>query len=309
LNYGIFYYDTLDFEKAIVQYQRAENIFTNLGNKYGQGISLLNLGESYLRICEYQDSIDSLNEAIAIFQRLNSKEEEAEAIFLIGQFYYQLGDKRQLNALVEKFKKFIEKNNSVQKHRNNLNLLIQFNLYLNEKYKEITKGIDDIIKSYSERNDRENNYNFAKGIFVYSTALIKLEKFENALEKLSNENFLKLCSNNLILQAERYYLLGIISEKIKKKNLELPLYYFNKVYKIIENQSITELSWTINFTLAEFYFERGNINKAKNYVRMAESLLNHITNKITNDQLKSIYLKENQRRHAIEVLNQYKKQL
>lgn len=309
LNYGVFYYDNQDFEKAIEQYQRAENIFTSLGNKYDRGLSLLNLGESYLRICEYQDAIDSLIEARSIFQKLNDKEEEAEIIFLMGQFYYQIGDSRQLNALVEKFGRFIEKNNLVEKHTNNLKLLSQFNHFLSNKFEDVVKNIDEIIANYSQQNDRENNYYFTKAVIFNSITLIKLNNFESAFQLLYNKKFIELCNTNLIIQAERLYLLGIISQNFKHEELNPPIEYFNKSFEIVVEQSITELSWSINYSLAKFYFDRGNIGKAKNHVFMGKSILNHIKNNITNEQLRQIYISTYDRKNALESMENYSKEI
>src|SRR5690606_25720159 len=45
LNYGIYYYDKLDFETAIEQYTRANHILSSLGDKNGEGLVQVNLGE------------------------------------------------------------------------------------------------------------------------------------------------------------------------------------------------------------------------------------------------------------------------
>ncbi|MBU2492035.1 MAG: serine/threonine-protein kinase [Bacteroidetes bacterium] len=305
LNYGVFYYDDLEFEKAIVQYQRAENIFTSLGNKYGRGLALSNLGESYLRICEYQHSNDTLIESRIIFKNLKNKEEEAEVIFLLGQFYFQIGDVRQLNTLVEKFDKFYEKNSLIKKHKNNLDFLRQMNLFLNKDYSKVINEMHNVLKNYSSQNDRENNYYYSNGVLILAKALIEVKDFDKAVFHLNGKNFLEFCNFNKLLQAERLYLLSIISAKERRSELESEIDYLEKAYEIIENQSLSELSWKINFSIAMFYFERGNIKKAENYVDLAKSIISYISDSITSLQIKSVYLEENNRKYALETLTRY----
>ena len=59
------YITTIDWtlKMQFIQYSRAYDIYFSLGNYFGEGLALYNLGETYLLICEYQKCRDSLEKA------------------------------------------------------------------------------------------------------------------------------------------------------------------------------------------------------------------------------------------------------
>ena len=98
-NYGIYYYNRLDFDNAIHQYSRAYDIYFSLGNYFGEGLALYNLGETYLLICEYQKCRDSLEKSKLIFERIKDFEEIVEVFFILGKLYFSIGDIKKLDEL------------------------------------------------------------------------------------------------------------------------------------------------------------------------------------------------------------------
>lgn len=81
---------------------------------------------------------------------------------------------------------------------------------------------------------------------------------------------IKIKDNNL-LSAYRYYLLGKIA-KAKPEIENIPaIKNFEKAFEIIENESVTELTWKILFEITNLYWERGNINKSKSLAFMLMS--------------------------------------
>ena len=84
----VYYYNNSNFDKAINQYIRAYNIFMSLGDQNDIGFVLINLGEVYLSICEYQNCYNSLNTARTIFKKFNNSDLEGEVLFLLGKFYF-----------------------------------------------------------------------------------------------------------------------------------------------------------------------------------------------------------------------------
>ncbi|HSL88119.1 MAG TPA: protein kinase, partial [Ignavibacteriaceae bacterium] len=104
MNYGIYFWHKLNFEKALRFIGRSDNIFSSLGNVNYQAVVLTNLGEIYLIICEYQKSFECLNNAVNIFRRLDNYEEQANALFDIGKLSYQLNDIELLKNTINDYK-------------------------------------------------------------------------------------------------------------------------------------------------------------------------------------------------------------
>ncbi len=83
----------------------------------------------------------------------------------------------------------------------------------------------------------------------------------------------------------------------------LLLEYFEKAFEIIENESITELTWKILFEITNLYWERGNINKSKKPRIYAYELINLIGENISNSKIRSAYFNHPERKKALEKLN------
>ncbi len=123
LNYGVYYYDNLEFEKSVKQYERSLDIFSSLGNKNGQILVLNNLGEVNLIMSNYQESFNALTQARIICKQLNNPEEEAAVLFTFGKFYNSLGDLNSLKKIITEYEKILNENNLPERHKNTLQYL------------------------------------------------------------------------------------------------------------------------------------------------------------------------------------------
>ena len=77
---------------------------------------------------------------------------------------------------------------------------------------------------------------------------------------------------------------------------------YNKSFNLIKDENITELTWKILIELAEYYSNRGNYNKAKDYILYTKSVISYIAEKIENIELRKIYLNSEERKKAIKRL-------
>jgi len=301
LKYGLYYFNNQDYGKAIEQYQRAENIFSSLGNIPGRGFTLLKIGEIYLNICEYDLALKNLELAKNILDNYD-KEKNAEVIFLLGQFYFYMSDTENLTNIVNLYEKSFPQNDFVDKYKNNLAYLKILLSFCQEKYSDVIQEIDAVIKYYKNYTDQESFLYFAKSNILLIKSLINQKNYNPAKTLLSEASFLKMCDSNLMLRAEREYLLGLISEKNGETKLKPENEYYTKALKLIENQVILELTWEINYALAIFYFERGNYKKFSEYSLVTKSLINFISSKISSKLLRKKYLNSFSRKSIIKTL-------
>jgi len=298
INNGTYYFDELEFEKAIEYYKRAHNIFLSLGGKVNEGIALSNLGEVYFTICEYQNSFEVLAEAKILFEKLDNIEELIPVLVLLCRFYFTIGDYKQIEPLYESATSLIGNSQLDNKYTNEL-LLIK-NLMLIAEEKEIkVSDLETIRDNYLEKEDFKNYVTVNTILLNY---LIKLELFGKAIEELNNNSFIEVSKQNNIFEANREYLYGIISSIHVTDDTLLPIEHFEKAYELLSDESIVELTWKVLFALFETYNERGNFNKAKNFIIYARDLIYLIAENIETTQFKTAYLQKEERRTAIEIL-------
>ena len=135
--------------------------------------------------------------------------------------------------------------------------------------------------------------------------MLKEEKYTSAIETITEEQFEKLCNKNKLIFAEREFILGLIASKNNDLEVLPSIEHYEKAFKTLENASITELTWKVTFKIAEYYFNRGNLHKAKEFIVYSKSLIEFISKKIDNTKIRIAYLSINERKNAIEQLEKF----
>jgi hypothetical protein len=300
LSYGVFYQDNFDFEKAKESWLRSEKIFTALGNQDKIGITLSNLGEVYLQTCDYQNAFDSLNKSLTLFSELKSKEEALSVLYILGKLWFTIGESDELKKIINQYEYYLvtEENNSEKNNLifNYLNLLLKINANESFNLKSDLSLILEKAKSISETNL------YVESIILSVEKLITLLKYDEAIVYLADKDFNKFIQQNVIFKAQSEFLFGKIAYHTQNENLKSPIEYFERAYNLIEDESISELTWKILFTIAETYWERGNFHKAKKPRHYAYELINMIGENITNSKIRSAYFNHPERKKALEKL-------
>ena len=155
-----------------------------------------------------------------------------------------------------------------------------------------------IIKNQYKELDDKINYFFASTHLIKH--LIKLDYYDEAALELKDDSFSALCSENKLYNAEKNYMLAILS--INKNSFGNPIDYLMEAFKYINESSITELSWKVLFKLAEIYFERGNYSKSEEFNSFAISVMNFIFNNINNENIKSFLMESSERKEVYQNL-------
>lgn len=306
LSYGIYFFEKLQFDQAIEYQKRAQNIFSSFGDKNGLGLVLANLGEIFMETCDYQDAYDVLEEANFIFKQLSNIEEEAQVTFMLGKLFFTLGHIPKLLNCIKYYQRIIENNKLSEKHSLNLSFLKNLALLYQNNIFDNKNGFIDIRDQFLYFEDRPN-YIYS-GIIIIET-LIKSEKFQEALNELKDESFENICGENKFFQAYLYYLYGDLAQNWNNKTLEPAIEYYQKSYKIISEEHISELSWKIVSSIAVNYVSRGNYKKASEYIYSAKYLIEMIAENIKDVELKEAYLNEKQRMATLEKLQNFEKKL
>ena len=296
LNFGIYYLDICDYEKAKKYYLDAESLFKTLGDKNNLGITFVNLGEVYLVLCEYEKAIDSLENAAEIFEALGNKVEQAEAVFLLGKLFYSLGDINNLNQVIQKYSGF-----SLNLEKSDFNFS-----YLKLLYDQLNGNNSDIEERLFVLRDKSQTYSDS---FLYCELQVKIieqligsNQFEKANKELSVDNFVQICEGHTYYNAYKYYLAGKAALLSKDEN-EMPFMdYYTKALDLINEISITELTWKILFDLYMVYSERGIVSRTNEFRNYAMQTIYYIADQFKSEKLKNIFLRKPERQYALNIL-------
>ncbi len=270
LNSGIFNYEHSNYEKAIDIYKRAGEIFKGLGNKYSFGLVNTNLSETYLEMCEYQSAYDSLKTAKKIFAELNNNEELLEVHLMECKLFVLVQNKESLQQSINQIKKLQPINSERGK--------LLFDFYskylakLNLEPFDLEK-VNIIKKKLALNNDRL----IATEIqFLLAEEYFKKDEYGIVVSLLHSKSLTDICEFNEKYEANRLFILSKIPTKYQSDLTLTKNFLLQKSYAILQNNSISELTLFVLCDLSEFYYERGNSTKAKEYAKIAQAILDYI---------------------------------
>jgi serine/threonine protein kinase/tetratricopeptide (TPR) repeat protein len=296
LNFGIYHFNKQDFDSATQSYKKAALLFNTLGDRIGLARSESNLGEVYLFICEYQNAMDVLNNALETFQELQNTLEESETLFLIGKLCFRTGDYTKLLEIITRLNKLSELSDSTERMKLHLKFLQSIHQLEVHNKIEFDKLIK-ITENYLIQAERVNYFD-AVTILIYNL-LIKNET-EKVSDLLFHKDFIETCDANVYMKAERLYLIGKYVSANPSDSLETPVHYFNEALDLMSELNVNETTSKIIFELSNYYFERGNILKAKEFAVYGKSLINFFSEKFREIRMQDIYSNSSYRKSAWE---------
>ena len=300
MNFGIYYYDLCSHERAMDLYKKAEAIFITTGNKNGEALGLVNQAESLFLCCEYSKSLTALKKAKYIFASTNNFGEEASCLFILAKSYLLLGAKEEAQNYLLKYKSFISDHKLGQIHELQLNFIETLGfLYLPEEYdSDYLKMLETISEKLYAVEDMEN---FRLSVFLLVKKTIAKNKYTETKRLLESKR--SVWESNIINKSSELYLRGLAENGMNEPYQE----YLIKAYDLIKEQSITELTWMILFSITESYFERGIMHKAEEYASITKKLILYIAENIDDEILRISYLAQPERRTVLQKINIFEK--
>jgi tetratricopeptide (TPR) repeat protein len=171
----------------------------------------------------------------------------------------------------------------------------------------VLSKLEKILNEYLKQ---EEDSNYFSALILRVKILIHMGKYQNGLEELNSEGFINRCKKNPYFEGERLYFIGIISSSASGiEGLKPAIEYFLKAYDIIKDLFVTELTWRVLFALTINYAERGNSNRAKTFLIYTKSVLDYISDKISDPRLKLLYSDQPERHTALATINKLTEKL
>lgn len=300
INYGIFFQDKNLFELAIENWNKAKAIFGVLGFTNEMTLAISNMGEVNLQTCDFQNAFDNLTRSEELFSQLKNRDGQLNALFVLGRFWFVIGEIVELENTLNQYEYFLMIDEMKTEKNDFYFRYLKFLLLVNDgTYSDIKIAVSSIMETSSRISENEL---YVDSILLTVERLLTLDKYDDAFSLLNDTDFIKFSEQNIFFKAQREYLLGKIAYFKQSENLKSPIEYFENAYNLIEDESISELTWKILFTIAETYWERGNFHKAKKPSYYAYELINMIGENISNRKIRAVYFNHPERKKALEKL-------
>lgn len=293
-NFGVLNFVLLEYEKAEIHYRRSLSLYKNVGKLESIIWLLYNFAEVSAYGCRYENAIRYCKQGIDYSNRFSVMSELKELYFLLLFIYYSVGSIKSINILEDEIKKYRNENLDFSDFHDAA-------LLLKDALSNYQSSNPDIFKILIDKFIKESNkdkYLFI--LYLYLEKLIKNKDFDEALNIINSEEYNDSIRDNILHTGYKNYYLGIIyrNQGINGEALK----YLDSAFELIENKSITELSWRVMFALAESYWERGDINRAGELVSSTKLLLHHIYDQIKTPRFKKVYFNHPLRKPAVEQL-------
>ena len=301
MNLGIYHFEQLNIKKSIDLYNRAFSIFQSIGDVQNQGIIKSNLGENYIFISEYQKANEELQLSRSILSDSQNENEYLSTLFLIGQLNLIIGNSNEVEKIINRFAQIQDQESISDENKNNFRFL-KLLFTLDEQ------NADDVIKELNETKkvflSNEDTFHYFQAEEELICLLIENGKFENALAELENDDLKEICSKLKYFNAEKELLFGILAKHSSNLKIKSAIEYFENAYKFIEDFTINELTWKVLYYISDYYFERGNKLKAKEYAKYTKATIEHIAEKITDTKMLHNYLAEKKRQQSLKSIGE-----
>ncbi|MDA3859978.1 MAG: hypothetical protein PF445_02015, partial [Melioribacteraceae bacterium] len=164
-------------------------------------------------------------------------------------------------------------------------LLLQFyNEYINNKDLGVfdLEKINILKKKFAQNNDRLLATELQ---FLMADEYYKKGEFGISISLLHSKSLTDICEFNPKYEAQRLYLLSKIPTKYQSDLTLTKNYLLHKAYAIMKNNSISELTLNVLSDLASFYFDRGNLSKAKEFAVIADTIIKYITLETVSEEI------------------------
>ncbi len=298
MNYGIFNTHQQNFERAQKYYSRALKIAVGLNKKYETGLIFYNLGELETFTCEYEKAIAHLLKSKKIFESLENFSETSDVIYLLTYINYVIGCKEEADKYFEEYIKVFPYSQNPDK-----DFIKKFVILLHYDMKNKLPDMGEVKKMLTEPvlgNDTIIATHFYSFLF---NKLFETGNINMLLEIFDSFYFKENEKNNILISAEKDYWLG----KINKGNGDKIscIANFETGFEKLNNIEINELTWKITMELAEIYFERGDINKASEYLEITENILQLISSKFKDFELKNAYIQNKARLETLKKIERW----
>ena len=298
MNYGILYVLQQDFERAKKYYSRALKIAKGLNKKYETGLIYYNLGELETFTCEYEKAIKHLEKSKKIFKSLENYTEINEVIYLLVYDYFLISCVNEVEKYYKEYYKTFKYSQNPDKDF--IKRFVKL-LYSDIKSKPLDlKTIKKMLSAPILEYEKIIATHFYSFLF---NKLFETGNLNMLLEIFNYPHFKENEKSNILISAEKDYWLG----KINKRNGDKIscISNFETGFEKLNNVEITELTWKITMELAEIYFERGDINKASEYLEITENILQLISSKFKDFELKNAYIQNKERLETLKKIERW----
>lgn len=284
-NLGIAHYNLKRYEKARDYYAEALAISSRAGSKLNLAIALNNLGEVHMAEGQYERALELWSEAGAIFHELKHTHWLAETMLNRAEALERSGFYRDMSVCLDDTARLISENT--------MESLVERHNYLQGVWAQGTGDYMQAERIFGAIRDKCGD----SSMEIYALSSFRLSEIYFQQKKSSSARLIlkELESDQRIhdmpaLAAELDYLFGILAKASSEASLEKPIVYFKRGMERIASEPVSEITWKLAYALGLEYYERGQMERAREFLHKAQVVLEFFLSHFRSEDLKRQYL-------------------
>jgi serine/threonine protein kinase/tetratricopeptide (TPR) repeat protein len=297
-NLGIAYYNLRDFDRASEYYSHAHEIFEHIGSRSGLANALTNLAEVSLAEGEYEPALHRLEDALPLYREMDEPVGIVETSLQIAQIRLIWGDTASALIHLTDAERTLHEKDLVSY----LDQLQYARGLLALKTGDISTARGSFQSAGGHFQEAGKSDQAALCVVRQAECDIREEQYAAAINRLDG----LLHSPSAIpaaIAAESMYLLGTMGWKVPQQAPEKPLVYFKDGMEKLQPEPVCELTWKLSFALAREYFERGQEQRAREFLLQTKVILEFFLSHFTSSDSKARYLSEDQREQVLATID------
>lgn len=294
-NLGIAYFNLKQFQRAKQYYDESRAMNERMESRIGVAHALLNLGEVMCAEGEYESARQQLAAAMEIYAALNNSYGFVESALHCACVCLRLGDNEEAAA-------HLAAADTTMRERALETFRPRYLFLMGELMLARTAG--DEAEAFFRSAMQAITDDKSTAMFWLCAVRIaecQQRRGDNAqaletLKRVLGEPSASAIAN---VVAEANYRLGAIAAAQTIGGMEKPLHYFKKGLEAIAKEPVGEITWRLTFALASEFYQRGHLDRAKEFLRKTKLVLDFFLSHFTSPALKQMYLKVDEKERVL----------
>ncbi len=290
-NLGIAHYNLKRYDKAKHLYNDARLKYERIDSKLGLAHALINLGEVLFAEGEYEAALNRWREAKELYLLIDNTFALSESCLHIANVLSRLGDASGMEEQLNEAVKLIEKN-GLNTFRGKYHFLRGVCHLQEGEFKLAETSLETSRAFYTADNASEFLW---LATVRLADCFVQQERYAEAvaavMEVLNDTEAMKLPH----IIGEAYYFIGTIATAKPQVVSEKAIVYFKHGIEAVAKEPVSETTWKLAFALAREYYERGQHDRAKEYLVKTKLILQFFLSHFSSAELKRQYLEVDQK--------------
>lgn len=303
-NLGIAHYNLKQYKKAKEFYSQARAMYQRINSRIGLAYALTNLGEVLFAEGEYESAFGRWSEGKELYASMDNAQALAETCLHLANVLFRLGDPDAMCAQLDEAERLIhdrklETFSARYDYLRGLCMLAQ---------KNFVRGEELLTKSREAyRTDRSKDMYWSCTLKL-ADAMHSQGKSKEAVGLITD--FLGTSEVKMfpMIVAEANYLTGVIAMAKPEVVPEKAILYFKQGIEAIAKEPVSETTWKLTFALAREYYERGQRDRAKEFLLKTKLVVQFFLSHFQSPELKQRYLAVDQKQNVLATIEAITKQ-